>query len=75
MKNYSRERAMFTLELWPLFEVFYFVMIFDGMTVVRLGVLLHPGNNDFERDQAGRFEHALRRVDGRERAITHCVHV
>ena len=53
IKNCSRERDVFTLELWPLFEVFYFIIKFDGMIVVNLGVLLHPGHDDFERDQAG----------------------
>jgi len=42
-ENCSRERAVFTLELWPLFEVFYVIKRkLDGMAVINLGVLLHP---------------------------------
>jgi len=54
----SLERE-FTLELWPLIEVFYFVMIFDGMVVVNLGVLLHPEHDDFEREQTGLYPSML----------------
>jgi len=45
------------------------------MIVVNLGVLFHRGHDDFEREQAGLPERALRRVDGREQAITHCGHI
>jgi len=61
----SSERE-FTLELWPLFEVFYFVMIFDGMIVSNFGVLLHPEHDDFERNQAGLPEHADELMDKSE---------
>ena len=40
------------------------------MIVVNLGVLLHPEHDDFKRDQARRSEHAIRRADEQERAIT-----
>jgi len=66
---------VFTLELWPLFEVFYFIMKFDGMIVVNLGVLLHPEQDYFKRNQARRSEHAIRRADEQERAITNCGHI
>ena len=45
----SLEREL-TFELWPLFKVFCFVMIFDGIIVVNLSQLLHSGRDDFERD-------------------------